>query len=98
MSEAKAHSDYIKNSEFEIMKVFEFENDSGTRLNQMTQPDQDISRINPDSRINCDSRINPDSQINPESRINSPIQINLDSRSNSLIRIGSPIRPFFIFQ
>ena len=28
--EAKADSDYIKNSEFEIMKVFEFENDSRT--------------------------------------------------------------------
>ena len=41
--EAKVYSDYIKNSEFETMKVFEFENNSGTRLNQMTQPDQDIS-------------------------------------------------------
>ena len=49
VSEAKAYSDYIKNYEFEIMKVFEFENDSGARLNQMTRPDQDISRINPDS-------------------------------------------------
>ena len=58
MSEAKAYSDYIKNSEFEIMKVFEFENVSGTRLNQMTRPDQDISRINPESRINPDSQIN----------------------------------------
>ena len=86
VSEEKAYSDYIKNSEFETMKVFEFENNSGTRLNQMTLPDQDISRINPHS------------QINPESRINSPIRINLDSRSNSLIRIGSPIRPFLIFQ
>ena len=47
VSEAKAYSDYIKNSEFEMMKVFEFENDSGTQLNQMTRPDQDISRINP---------------------------------------------------
>ena len=36
VSEAKAYSDYIKNSEFEIMKVFEFENVSGTRLNQIT--------------------------------------------------------------
>ena len=49
VSEAKAYSDYIKNSEFETMKVFEFENNSGTRLNQMTRPDQDISRINPES-------------------------------------------------
>ena len=49
VSEAKAYSDYIKNSEFETMKVFEFKNNSGTRLNQMTQPDQDISRINPES-------------------------------------------------
>ena len=30
---AKKYNDYIKNSECEIMKVFEFENDSGTRLN-----------------------------------------------------------------
>ena len=30
VSEAKAYSDYIKNSEFETMKVFEFENNSGT--------------------------------------------------------------------
>ena len=30
VSEAKAYSDYIKNSGFEIMKVFEFKNDSGT--------------------------------------------------------------------
>ena len=43
VSEAKAYSDYIKNYEFETMKVFEFENISRTRLNQMTQPDQDIS-------------------------------------------------------
>ena len=42
-SEAKAYSDYIKNSEFETMKVFEFENNSGTQLNQ------DISQINPES-------------------------------------------------
>ena len=32
------------------MKVFEFENNSGTRLNQMTRPDQDISQINIDSQ------------------------------------------------
>ena len=44
--EAKAYSDYIKKSEFETMKVFEIGNDSGTRLNQMTRPDQNISRIN----------------------------------------------------
>ena len=49
VSEAKAYSDLIKNSEFETMKVFEFENNSGTGLNEMTQPDQDISRINPES-------------------------------------------------
>ena len=36
VSEAKAYSNYIKNSEFEIMKVFEFENDSETLLNQLT--------------------------------------------------------------
>ena len=60
-SEAKVYSDYIKNSEFEIMKVFEFENVSGTRLNQMTRPDQNISLINPESRINSESRISPES-------------------------------------
>ena len=36
----------LKNSEFETMKVFEFENSSGTRLNLMTRPDQNIIRIN----------------------------------------------------
>ena len=42
----------LKNSEFETMNVFERENNSGTRLNQniqMTRPDQDISRINPEN-------------------------------------------------
>ena len=43
VSETKEYSDYIKKSEFETMKVFEFENNSGTQLNQMTRPDQDIS-------------------------------------------------------
>ena len=55
VSEAKAYSDFIKSSEFETMKVFEFENNYGTRLNQMTRPDQDISQINPESRINPES-------------------------------------------
>ena len=36
-SEAKAYSDYIKNSEFETMNVFERENIFGTRLNQNIQ-------------------------------------------------------------
>ena len=49
VSEAKAYSDYIKNSEFKTMKVFEIRNDSGTQLNQMTRSDQDISPINPES-------------------------------------------------
>ena len=49
VSEAKVHSDYIKSSEFETMKVFEFKYNSGTQQNQMTQPGKDISRINPDS-------------------------------------------------
>ena len=31
---------------------------------QMTQPDQNISGINPDSQTNPDCQINPDSQIN----------------------------------
>ena len=43
VSEAKAYSDYIKKYEFETMKVFEFKDNSGTRLNQMTRPYQDIS-------------------------------------------------------
>ena len=45
VSEAKAYSDYIKNSEFETINVFERENNSGTRLNQniqMSLPDQNI--------------------------------------------------------
>ena len=47
------------------MNVFEFKNNSGTRLNiQMTQPDQDISRINSGSRVNPESQFNPDSRIN----------------------------------
>ena len=53
------------------MNVFEFENNSGTRLNQniqMTPPDQDISRINPESRINTESRINPESRFNTDSQ------------------------------
>ena len=48
VSEAKAYSDNIKNSEFETMNAFERENNSGTRLNQniqMTRPDQNISQI-----------------------------------------------------
>ena len=61
VSEAKAYSEYVKNPEFKTIKVLRIQNDSGTRLNQMTEPDQDISRLNPD----C--------QINPESRINYPI-------------------------
>ena len=73
-SEAKAYSDYIKNSEFETIKVFEIRNDSGTRLNEMTRPDQNISGINMDSRIDPVSRINLVSRINPNSRINSPIR------------------------
>ena len=67
VSEEKAYGDYIKNYEFETMNFFERENNSGTRLNQniqMTRPDQDISRINPESQFNSDSRINPDSRIN----------------------------------
>ena len=54
-SEAKVYSDYIKNSEFETMNVFERENNSGTQKNQMTRPDQYTSRINPESRFNSDS-------------------------------------------
>ena len=54
VSEAKSYSDYIKNSEFETMNVFERENNSGTRLNeniQMTQPDQKIQMTPPDQNI-----------------------------------------------
>ena len=45
VNKAKESSDYIKNSEFETMNVFEQENNSGTRLNeniQMTRPDKNI--------------------------------------------------------
>ena len=45
VSEAKSYSEYIKNSEFETMNVFERENNYGTRLNeniQMTRPDENI--------------------------------------------------------
>ena len=52
VSEAKVYSDYTKSSEFETTNIFERENNYGTRLNQniqMTRPDQDISRINPES-------------------------------------------------
>ena len=56
------------------MNVFEFENDSGTQLNiQMTRPDQDIIRINPESQVNPESQFNPDSRINLDSQINYPI-------------------------
>ena len=61
VSEAKSYSDYIKNSEFETMNVFERENNSGTRLNQ------NISQINPENRINPESRMIPDSPINLDS-------------------------------
>ena len=64
VSEPKAYSEYIKKYEFETMKVIEFENNSGTQLNQLTRPDQDISRINLESRINPDSRNNSKIQIN----------------------------------
>ena len=41
---------------------------------QMTRPDQDVSWVNPGSRINPDSQINLESQINCLIRINSPIR------------------------
>ena len=37
VSQEKSYSDYIKNSEFETMNVFERENNSGTRLNENIQ-------------------------------------------------------------
>ena len=88
VSEAKAYSDYVKNSEFETTKVFEFENNLGTRLNEMTRLDQDISRINPESRINQDSR------IIPVNRINSPIQINSPIRPTFNIPLTRPTKIF----
>ena len=46
-------------------------NNSVTQLNiQMTRPDQDISRIDPESWINPESQVNPESQFNPDSQIN----------------------------
>ena len=41
---------------------------------QMTQPDQNVSRINPRRRINPERRFNPDSRINCLIQINSPIR------------------------
>ena len=97
-SEAKAYSDYIKNSEFETINVFERKNNSGTRLNQniqMTRPDQNISRINPESRIITDSLINLDSQINSLIRINSLIllmTVITDASDAKIINIGKRIQ------
>ena len=68
---------------------------SGTRLNEMTQPDQNISSINPVSRIDSDSQINPVSRIDPDSQINPVSRIDPDSRINPNSRINSPIRPNF---
>ena len=54
VSEAKAYSDYIKNSEFETMNVFERETNSGIGPNeniQMTRPDQNIQMTLPDQNI-----------------------------------------------
>ena len=51
-SEEKAYRDYVFRNEFETMKFFESENNSGTQQNQK------ISRINLDSRINSPIRIN----------------------------------------
>ena len=63
VSEEKAYSDYVKNSEFETINIFERENNSGTRLNeilQMTQPDQNIKMTQPDQNI---QRTQPDQNI-----------------------------------
>ena len=56
---------------------------------QMTRPDQDISGVNPGSRINPESQINPENQFNPDS------QINFESRINCPIRINSLLWPTF---
>ena len=80
----------IKNSVFETMNVFEFENNSGTWLNiQMNRPDHDISWINPESQINPESRVKPESWSDPDS------WINFDSQINYLIQTNSLIRPTF---
>ena len=92
-SEAKAYSNYIKNYESETMKFFEFENNSGTRLNQMARPDQDISRINFESRINPESRISPDSRINSQIQINSPIRPTFNIPLTQLMENIQPKRP-----
>ena len=86
MSEAKAYSDYIKNSEFETIKVFEIRNDSGTRLNEMTRPHQNISRINPVSRIDSNSRINPNSRINSLIRPTFNVQLTRPTENIQLTR------------
>ena len=51
---------------------------------QLTWLDQEISRINPESRIDLGSRVYPENLFNPE------IRINLDSRIN--IRFKSSLR------
>ena len=51
VSEAKAYSDYIKNSEFETMNVFGRENNYGPRLNENnsgTQLNENIQMPRPD--------------------------------------------------
>ena len=63
VSEAKAYSDYIKNSEFETMNAFEQENSSGTRINSGIRLTED----NSGNRIN--SGIQP-TENNSLSRLN----------------------------
>ena len=49
VSEAKAFSDYIKNSEFENTKVFERENNSVTQLTEnipLTRPTDYVTQLN----------------------------------------------------
>ena len=73
-----------------LWMLFSSKNNSETRLNiQMTRLDQEISLINPESRINLEGWVNPESRFNPE------IRINLDSWINYPVWINSPTRPTF---
>ena len=71
---------WIKNPEFKIMK----ENI------QLTQLDQEISWINPESRIDPGRRVNSENWFNPETRINLDSQINI--RFESIFQLNQTSR------
>ena len=71
---------WIKNPEFEPMNA----------NIQLTQLDQEISRINPESQIDPGSWINTENWFNPDIRINLDSQINI--RFESSLQIYQPPR------